>query len=62
MQFTNIGDSDMIRIVESDDFHIEEGDPKFDTKYTEPFSAKAFSEELIKHTYREPWSLPEMPA
>ena len=62
MQFTNISDNDMIKIVESDDFHIEEGDPKFDTKYTQPFSAKAFSEELIKHTYRKPWSLPDMPA
>lgn len=62
MQFTNISDSDKLRIVESDDFHIIEGDPKFDTKYTDPMSAKAFSEELIKHTYRKPWSLPDMPA
>jgi hypothetical protein len=62
MKFTNISDSEMMRIVESDDFYIVEGDPKFDTKYTEPFPAKAFAEELIKHTYRKPWSLPDMPA
>ncbi len=62
MEFTNIKDDENIRIVESDDFHIEEGDPKFDTKYTEPIPAKAFSQELIKHTYRKPWSLPDMPA
>ena len=62
MQFTNITDDEKIRIVESDDFHIEEGDPKFDTKYTDPIPAKAFSQELIKHNYRKPWSLPDMPA
>ena len=62
MQFTNITDDEKIRIVESDDFHIEDGDPKFDTKYTDPIPAKDFAAELIKHTYRKPWSLPDMPA
>jgi hypothetical protein len=30
---------------------------------TDPFSAKAFAAELVKHTYRKGgWELPEMPA
>ncbi|HOF20291.1 MAG TPA: gfo/Idh/MocA family oxidoreductase, partial [Bacteroidales bacterium] len=28
----------------------------------ETVSAKAFADELIRHTYREGWSLPDMPA
>ena len=29
---------------------------------TEFISAKAFADELIKHTYREGWTLPSMPS
>lgn len=61
MKFTNISDDDKISIQISDDFHVVDGDPKFDKKFTEPFSAKAFAEELIKHNYREGWKLPDMP-
>lgn len=61
MQFTNIKDNDEIKVMISDDFHVVNGDPKFDTKWSEPFNAKAFAAELIKHNYRDGWSLPEMP-
>ena len=62
MQFTNIGDNDTVRIVTEDKFTIVDGDPRFDRKYTDPMNAKQFAAEMIKHTYRESWSLPNMPA
>jgi len=60
MQFTNIKDDEEIAIVKSDDFKIVDGNPSFD-KPTTKFNAKAFAQELIKHTYRDGWSLPAMP-
>ena len=60
MQFTNISDSDKFKITVSDDFKIVDGDPKFD-KTEIDIEAKAFAQELIKHTYRNGWSLPAMP-
>ena len=33
MQFTNIGQSENIRVVTSNKFEVVNGDPKFDTKY-----------------------------
>jgi hypothetical protein len=62
MQFTNIQDDEMLKIVIEDGFKIEDGHPTFDKTYTEPFSAKAFAEELIRHTYREGYDLPDMPS
>jgi hypothetical protein len=62
MKFTNISDDDQIRTVIEDGFSIQDGHPTFRKKWTDKMSAKAFAEELIKHTYREPWSLPAMPA
>ena len=60
MQFTNIGDNDEVSITLSDDFKIEDGHPTFNAP-KEKFNAKAFAQELIKHTYRDGWSLPAMP-
>ncbi len=57
MEFTNISDSDTIRIVTTDKFEVIDGHPHFHTEYTEPINAKAFAAELIKHDYREGWSL-----
>jgi hypothetical protein len=57
MKFTNIGDNDSIRIIKSDTFEVIDGHPHFNTEFTDPINAKAFAEELIKHTYREGWSL-----
>jgi hypothetical protein len=62
MQFTNIADSDKIRTVIEDGFKIHDGHPTFDKKWTDAVSAKAFAGELIKHTYREGYKLPDMPA
>ena len=54
MQFTNIDDNEEIRWVTS-----EVGMTR---NRTEPINAKATAQELIKHTYRQGWSLPDMPA
>ncbi len=62
MAFTNLTDNEKIKIVENDGFRIEDGDPKFEKTWTDPIPAKDFAAELIKHTYRKPWSLPDMPA
>lgn len=61
MNFTNINDDEKIKIQISDNFRVEDGDPKFDKKFTEPFNAKEFAAQLIKHNYRQGWNLAEMP-
>jgi hypothetical protein len=58
MKFTNITGSDEMRIVSSDDFHIINGHPNFDTKYI-TLNADETVKEYIKHNYREGWILPE---
>ena len=62
MKFTNIGANEEIRTVIRDGFMIKDGHPTFDKDWTEPMNAIAYSQELIKHTYREGWTLPEMPS
>ncbi|WP_299578175.1 Gfo/Idh/MocA family oxidoreductase [uncultured Sunxiuqinia sp.] len=62
MEFTNLNDSEEIRTVIKDGFAIHDGHPTFKKTWTDPVSAKEFASELIKHTYRAPWSLPDMPA
>lgn len=62
MRFTNISDSEEVRTVINDGFEIHDGHPTFDKTWTDPVSANAFANELIKHTYREGWDLPDMPA
>jgi len=62
MEFTNISDNEQIRTVVKDGFTIHDGHPTFDKDWTEPVGAKSYSEELVKHTYRDGWSLPDMPA
>ncbi len=62
MKFTNIGDSEEIRTVIKDGFEIHDGHPTFDKTWTDPVNAKAYAAELVKHTYRDGWSLPDMPA
>ncbi|HYW96912.1 MAG TPA: Gfo/Idh/MocA family oxidoreductase [Bacteroidales bacterium] len=56
MVFTNISDSDEVSIVKSDTFTVHNGHPTFDTKH-ETINAKEFAQEMIKHHYREGWSL-----
>jgi len=62
MKFTNITDAEQIKIVVEDKFSIHDGHPTFDKVYTDAVPAPKFAAELIKHTYRAPWTLPEMPA
>ncbi|RLD92267.1 MAG: gfo/Idh/MocA family oxidoreductase [Bacteroidetes bacterium] len=58
MKFTNITSSDELHVVSSDDFHIIDGHPNFDTKYV-TLNAEETVTEYIKHNYREGWVLPE---
>ncbi|MDR3236156.1 MAG: Gfo/Idh/MocA family oxidoreductase [Prevotellaceae bacterium] len=60
MQFTNISDDDKFQITKADNFKIVNGHPTFN-KDMEDVVAKPFAEELIKHTYRDGWKLPDMP-
>ena len=62
MKFTNIGANEEIRTVIRDGFEIHDGHPTFNKTWTDPVNANAYAEELIKHTYRDGWSLPDMPA
>ncbi|WP_108820999.1 Gfo/Idh/MocA family protein [Dysgonomonas sp. Marseille-P4361] len=61
MKFTNIGASEEIKIIQKDNFSIVDGDPKFETIWSDPYNAQAFADELIKHNYRAGWKLPDMP-
>ena len=61
MEFTNIGANEEIRTVIRDGFKIHDGHPTFNKDWTDPMNAVAYSQELIKHTYRDGWSLPDMP-
>ena len=60
MEFTNIGDNDSVRMIIEDRFSVVDGHPSIDPVRTD-LNAKAFAAELIKHTYRDGWSLPAMP-
>lgn len=61
MEFTNIGPDDTIRMKIKDGFTITAGHPSFNNQYTEPQNAQAFAAELIRHTYHNGYSLPDMP-
>jgi hypothetical protein len=60
MQFTNVSADDKVRLTISDNFTIVDGDPRFDRPNI-TIDAQEFANEMIKHTYREPWALPDMP-
>ncbi len=62
MKFTNIRDNEEFKFCIDDGLKIVDGHPSFNKVWSDPINAKAFAEELIKHNYREGWSLPEMPA
>ena len=61
MQFTNIGPNEKLKIMVENGFSIKDGHPTFNKKYTQPFNAKQFADELIKHNYRDGWKLEDMP-
>ena len=54
MRFTNISHSDQLQIVSKNRFERIDGDPRFNTQYTE-LPAQAMAEEWIRHTYRRGW-------
>jgi predicted dehydrogenase len=54
MQFTNIGQSETIKVITSNKFEVVNGDPKLDTKY-DTIPALALAEEWIRHNYRDGW-------
>jgi len=57
MQFTNINDNDTIQWVNT--FETSPGSMR--NQKTDPMNAKEVAQELIKHTYRDGWSLDPMP-
>ena len=57
MEFTNISDSDELKIVTVDEFKVIDGHPHFNTEYA-ILNAKETAREYIKHNYRQGWSLP----
>ena len=61
MRFTNLTDKETIKTVIKDGFKIHNGHPTFKKDWTDPISAKEYAAELVKHTYRDPWKLPDMP-
>jgi len=61
MKFTNIDPNATIRTVIKDGFQIKDGHPTFDKTMTDPMNAQELAQELIKHTYRDGWKLPDMP-
>jgi hypothetical protein len=61
MEFTNIGSDDSVRLTISDNFTIIDGDPKFNRPDVK-LNAKQFAAEMVKHTYRQGFTLPDMPA
>ena len=61
MRFTNIPAGATIKTVIEDGFKITDGHPTFDKKWTEPVSAIAYAEEMIKHNYQNGYKLPAMP-
>lgn len=59
MRFTNIGADETINLKQTQ-IKVVDGDPKM-TTIDNNVNAMAYAEELIKHTYRDGWSLPAMP-
>lgn len=60
MRFTNISESDKIRIITVDDYSVIDGNPRFDRRFGD-FNAKEMADEWINHTYENGFTLPDMP-
>ena len=59
MRFTNIGEGEELNLKQTE-MKVIDGDPKM-TTIDHKVNAMAYAQELIKHTYREGWTLPDMP-
>jgi len=60
MRFSNISESDIVKVITTNEFKVIDGHPHFNTQFTKLNAIEAASG-YIKHTYREGWSLPAMP-
>lgn len=60
MVFTNVNDTDMLRVMIQDGISVKDGHPT-DNKEMIDISATKFISELVKHNYRGGWNLPDMP-
>jgi hypothetical protein len=61
MEFTNIGADETMQVTKTDGFAMVDGIPNWNTKRVE-LNALESAREYIKHSYREGWTLPAMPA
>ena len=61
MQFTNIPADATIRTIIEDGFKIVDGHPTFNKDWTDPVNAIEYANELIKHSYKNGYKLPDMP-
>jgi predicted dehydrogenase len=61
MEFTNIDPNATVKTIIEDGFKITDGHPTFDKTWTEPVNALAYANEMIKHTYKNGFKLPDMP-
>ncbi len=59
MRFTNIGENEELNLKQTE-MKVIDGDPKM-TTIDHKVNALAYASELIKHTYRDGWTLPDMP-
>ena len=60
MRFSNISPAEELNVVTSDEFKVIDGHPHFNTKYAK-FNAVEAATGYIRHTYRNGWTLPDMP-
>ena len=61
MEFTNIPADATVATIIEDGFKITDGHPTFDKTLTEPVNAIEYANEMIKHTYKNGYKLPDMP-
>src|SRR5680860_1187083 len=61
MQFTNIDANETMKVVKTNGFEMDNGIPTWNTEHVD-LNALESAAEYIKHTYRNGWSLPPMPA
>jgi predicted dehydrogenase len=63
MQFTNIKDDEVLHFIKNDNFvTFTDRKPSFSKEWSEAINAKQFAAEMVRHTYRKGWKLPDMPA
>lgn len=60
MRFENISGTDELNMVTTNEFKVIDGHPNFNTQYAKTNALDTISG-LIKHTYRDGWTLPAMP-